>query len=401
MLLICKQFAFFLSFFFIWIFNQSFQINSGMFWKYQSVKKNFVCGSDSDSWRPVSTVNAPFQEIGLNVSVWTGNKMIVWGMKSKNGGIYDPIADEWKTMSNFNSPHATQDATAIWTGTEMIVWGGQHFNFPLPGGDGYQNTGSIYNLQSNTWRKITTVSAPKARWGHKAFWIENRMVIMAGEIKHGDGRGGLYDPVTDSWKLGSETYYEDWVEPAGVYTGNKVLLWGGGCSSSANCPNDEFNRKIPPTIGAAYNDLSEVPWQYSLIPPPPNNSGYGSIGVWNPGSNEMIIWRDDLFRYNPTAGNWTQVSSPSVFFTFRYKPSMISSGDQIILWGGYKFEPGVEIRAVKNSGAIYDPKNDTWMPTDTIDSDTPAARAFHIAHWIGDGMIIWGGAFRKQHKYHL
>jgi hypothetical protein len=66
--------------------------------------------------------------------VWTGTEMIVWGGITFDGGLngdalgdgarYDPSTDTWRTMSTIGSPTARFRAGAVWTGIELLIWGG-------------------------------------------------------------------------------------------------------------------------------------------------------------------------------------------------------------------------------------------------------------------------------------
>ncbi|HZO15676.1 MAG TPA: hypothetical protein VFB62_20525, partial [Polyangiaceae bacterium] len=71
------------------------------------------------TWRPMSTINAP-TPMGGPGSVWTGRWLFVWGgIDAANnfrpeGGLYDPVRDEWRTVSRDGAP--LERAVAAWTG---------------------------------------------------------------------------------------------------------------------------------------------------------------------------------------------------------------------------------------------------------------------------------------------
>jgi N-acetylneuraminic acid mutarotase len=56
--------------------------------------------------------------------------MIVWGglgssLQSLNdGGVFDPAARTWKAMSTVGAPAARYDHFAAMVGSKMVVWGG-------------------------------------------------------------------------------------------------------------------------------------------------------------------------------------------------------------------------------------------------------------------------------------
>jgi len=54
----------------------------------------------------------------------------------------------------------------------------------------------------------------------------------------------------------------------------------------------------------------------------------------------------------------------------------------MVVWGGSD-GPFVE------TGGVYDPATDTWMPTTT--TNAPSSRYLHTAVWTGTQMIVWGG----------
>ena len=80
------------------------------------------------------------------------------------GGVYDPASDTWRAMSTASAPWRRIEASAVWTGTKMLVWGGW--------GDviGYLDTGGSYDPATDTWTALSTTGAPSPRTGHTAVW---------------------------------------------------------------------------------------------------------------------------------------------------------------------------------------------------------------------------------------
>ena len=66
----------------------------------------------------------------------------------------------------------------------------------------------------------------------------------------------------------------------------------------------------------------------------------------------------------------------------RYRHSVVWTGDKMIVWGGWD---GGRL----DTGAIYDPIDDTWSPASTVGA--PSARTSHSAVWTGEKMLVWGG----------
>ncbi len=76
----------------------------------------------------------------------------------------------------------------------------------------------------------------------------------------------------------------------------------------------------------------------------------------------------------------------------RRYPTMVSTGDRVIVWGGQ----GV----ATNLGGVYRPRDaatDAWTPTSL--TNAPTARYFHTAVWTGTEMIVWGGGVNTGGRY--
>ena len=83
----------------------------------------------TDSWRPMSHVDAPVPRSQMAV-VWTGEEMLVWGGMADggvcpaSGGSYNPRTDTWTPLPIQNAPVGRLEPASVWTGRELIVWGG-------------------------------------------------------------------------------------------------------------------------------------------------------------------------------------------------------------------------------------------------------------------------------------
>jgi hypothetical protein len=156
------------------------------------------------TWQPTSLVGAPSPR-QLHVGVWAGDRMIIWGgeipgregfvddsiLGADDGAAWDPATDSWSSVSAEGAPSPREHAVAFWTGNEVLIWGGQHL-LPPEGGS----------------------SAPE---------------------QFADG--GLYEPLRDSWRPASTDNAPAQHEyVAAVWTGTKMILWGGGSPGNPSCP---------------------------------------------------------------------------------------------------------------------------------------------------------------------
>ena len=101
-------------------------------------------------WSNGSTTDAPSARSGHS-AIWDGQHLLVWGGNAggaspiyvNTGGIYDPVADQWQTMSPLGAPDARSGHTTVWDGTEMIVWGGTGTNGVIATGARFQPAGQL------------------------------------------------------------------------------------------------------------------------------------------------------------------------------------------------------------------------------------------------------------------
>jgi N-acetylneuraminic acid mutarotase len=329
-----------------------------------------VANEGSGNWVSTSTNGAP---IGLDtpVAVWTGDKMIVWGLgiiydsvwerwiSSAYGGAYDPVTDSWSNISNVNDPSDRLNASAVWTGTEMIIWGGN-----LAG-----SAGAAYNPSTDSWRTISSVGSPSGRRFHNAVWTGSEMIIWGGANSTSAlSDGARYDPVDDSWTAMSNTnapnngvgYTNNF---SMVWTGSQVILWNSW----------------GPEQSARYNPVTDSWSTISTINAPTNFSSHRS--VWT--GSEMLVWGESLinsqfgFRYDPVTDSWSNMSMLCGLDS-RSGMEAIWTGTNMAIWGG-----GI------NNGAIYSPSTDSWEMMNI--TNAPMQRREHTMVWTGSKAIVWGG----------
>jgi hypothetical protein len=88
---------------------------------------------------------------------------------------------------------------------------------------------------------------------------------------------------------------------------------------------------------------------------------------------------------NECQDGWITTRTPPGGFSPREKAAYVSIGSQIFIWGGVN-ESGTAL----NSGALYDPRTDTWKVV-ASDADTPTPRSLATAVWTGSDIVVWGG----------
>ena len=286
----------------------------------------------SDSWQSISSAGAPSARSGHS-AVWTGSEMIVWGglqnspfVLVNSGGRYSPTSDSWQPISTVNAPSPRSRASVIWTGTEVIVWGGQD-----AATSARLNNGASYNPLTDTWRPITTNGAPSGREGHTAVWTGTDMVIWGGidEMVTWTNTGGRYDPNNDTWQattissapLGRNNH-------SAVWTGTHMVIWGG---TGGTVGNPLLNS------GGRYNPTTDS-WQATTTVGSPSARGSHTAN-WT--GSEMFVWGgvdtsgapvNTGGRYNPSTNKWSQLETSGAPIA-RIGHTSIWTGTWMVVWG--------------------------------------------------------------------
>jgi N-acetylneuraminic acid mutarotase len=209
----------------------------------------------TNTWSSISSAGAPSRRSGA-VAVWTGSEMIVWGGARgsavlppitytyfTDGGRYVPSSDSWGPVSTLNAP-VNRSTPAVWTGTEMVLWGGYN-------GTNALSTGARYRPSTNSWTSMSTSGAPAPRYFHSAVWTGTEVIVWGGGLN----TGGRYSPATDTW-LPTSTGAN--VPPpasgnSAVWNGSSMIVWGGsGVNTGGRYePSSDSWRSIstgPPTL---------------------------------------------------------------------------------------------------------------------------------------------------------
>lgn len=180
----------------------------------------------TDTWTATSTTNAPSPR-SHHTAIWTGSKMLIWGGREggqnfNDGGIYDPANDTWTAFPVSGGPSARFNHRAVWTGTEMIVFGGDQLTGKL--GDGAR-----YNPTSGLWNSLSVTGGPEPRSLHTMIYGGGKILVFGG-ISDTDYHGSayLYDIATEVWSdvFLSGTSRAVFGMP-GVWADDRFILSGG------------------------------------------------------------------------------------------------------------------------------------------------------------------------------
>ncbi|TNF89144.1 MAG: hypothetical protein EP301_03595 [Gammaproteobacteria bacterium] len=187
-----------------------------------------------------------------------------------------------------------------------------------------------------------------------------------------DAAGNRGDTATSwSFRTGSGVATGEWRQAdappftldsaGGVWTGESFFLWGAAQTPAADCAEPEFCEG-----GLLGRALSYEP----------------ASDTWSVPAFEMDQY--DFDRMSDV---------PQPFPALREAPSLVWTGDEVLLFGGSD-----DTRPVGEGGA-YDPVTDTWreMHWGWTDPATRRVTALSLADqatvWTGDEMIVWGGRY--------
>ena len=360
----------------------------------------------TDTWRTVSKVNAPAGRY-RHTAICTGSEVIYWGGQSSSGsgatlkpggGIYNPTTDTWRSIST-NNVLARSQHFATWTGTQMLVWGGTDpsLGSTIPRVASYLDGGAIYTPKTDTWQPMATRGVPGTLPGAAAVWNGKDLYVWGGGGSYPGyiqkplaNAGWRYTLATDSWRpvagapVGRTGY-------SSVWTGSEMIIWGGSS-------NLLVMEGLGMNSGARFNPLTRRWYPISSANAPSPRWGHGA--VWT--GREMIVWGGVGYmadgyrtgtlnsggRYDLATDTWRALDTSSAPVG-RSGHSIVWTGSELLVFGGYtNYYDSVGYSAV-NSGARYQPKTDSWAGM--ASAQAPSNRQSHAAVWTGDEMIVWGG----------
>ncbi len=177
-----------------------------------------------DTWRVAGTNQDVFSSSYWDVLSWTGSEILLFDSINSNGGVYNPENDTYREISTSGAPkgEGKGDSRIVWTwtGSELIVLNAKKHN------------GARYVLKTDMWAQISIVGAPEMFEEQRAVWTGNEMIVWGRRCsdcyKTGGQEGGIYNPVTDSWR---RTRRKGAPQPrhefTAIWSGSEMIVWGG------------------------------------------------------------------------------------------------------------------------------------------------------------------------------
>jgi hypothetical protein len=224
-------------------------------------------------------------------------------------------------------------------GRRLMVWGG--WGATPDGQHGPFGDGAVWDTRSRTWRPMSAAGAPAARF-----------------------------------------------QPVSVWTGSKLLVWGGG----AGVPGKE------PTLfrdGAAYDPARDrwTPMSAEGAPPPrwkPVTVWTGAFVVLAGGGDSLTIGgargRTDAYVYDPAANRWSAVEGAPKLAEAHWVRTFVDARGRVLF---------VDTHVLQSFG-VLDPRarrfDEVPLP------ETLRDRSGIGVAWTGARVLLWGG-YRQQPGY--
>lgn len=312
------------------------------------------------AWRLLTPPPAGVRGGGANAAVWTADQMLVWASNSPDGpagaALYNPVADTWRTLPS--GPLGAREGHAtVWTGKELLVVGGHR------GDAGAEPVAAALDPRAGTWRVVSAFARYAFFGGPSGAVWDGREAIVMGNVSQCPERGSAcaetratllaYDPVTGlvreiplpapSADFGSDTAAS--LTPI-AWTGTEVIF-------TAAAPGSAQIIRYNPTIGS-WDGVT--PGTCHIVDNPAQGHGCrdwrngpaapcviaGGQSAWFDGRYVAPCGADGLQVYRPDANAWEWRSltpGPSPLTT-RWGSTIVSTDDQLIVWGGASNEPG-------------------------------------------------------------
>jgi hypothetical protein len=344
-------------------------------------------------WVSTSVAPAGLTARSKAAYTFTNNEVFIWGGADAGGGalgsgaLYNPAVDSWRLVASapvLMWPRVL--ATAVWTGTVVVIWGGGD-----PAGTSDFQTGGVYDPATNTWKMMSLDQAPSARRAPRGVWTGSRVLFWGGWLRSGvpEDKAFLYDPNNDTWSQTSNSGTPPKLSDAtSGFSGSSFFVYGGRPNGAGE--SSAFFRYQPATD--AWAALAEGP-----------SPRYGAFGAWD--GSKFVVWGGrrgtgapvplvDGGRYDPSGGTWSSVTTsgaPSARHAAHRETGWAAriGGERTLFVGGYGGSPPLTEANVQHNGGIYNSTTNGWSLTPTWPSGE--THLWGVAVWTGSELVLWGG----------
>jgi hypothetical protein len=340
-----------------------------------------TCTGCDPRWIPTAVPDPAFAAREQPAYAAADTRVFIWGgadrtgAELQTGAIYDAELDRWTTVPiDANTPSARVLSTAVWTGTVFVVWGGGDQEALTD-----YATGGRYDPTSHTWSPMSKNGAPSARRAPYGVWTGSRVLFWGGMSAARAPVGGAYsyDPDTDTWTQASVTGEPPPALDTTVgWTGSALLVYGGRTGATYTARTDGY-------------DASKDLWTSYAAGPA---ARAGALGTWDGVS--FVVWggtaaaiRKDGQRFS--ASKWTNLpnqNAPAARYAVHRETGWSARiGDETTLMvGGYDAS-----QTPFTDGTYFRSKANEWNAVGTWPSGS--AHLWGVGVWAGASFVLWGG----------
>jgi len=268
----------------------------------------------------------------------------------------------WVSMRDAPQDSGRAGACAVWTGDRVFIWGG----VKVHDNNTARDDGLLYDPKLDQWSVVDAGSStPAPRVEPVCLWTGSRVLVWGGVKPAGQGvlnDGALYDPAADQWEALPDGGLEGRARPLALWTGSSAIIWGG------TNPVDNKGMKS----GATWTQSNG--WHVvSTTSAPTRNKELA--GVWTGESLLVFGGRDDgggqvvntLLRYEPPPTDaWAWVQPTGTPPASRSSACVAFAESRMVIWGGFdkSFVPLAHgARVTLTVPPAWEPLTDSGAPT--------------------------------------
>jgi Galactose oxidase, central domain len=314
------------------------------------------------AWRTLA--DPPDLIDGSADAVWAGDEMVVlatdWddtvnvgaAPDDPAGAIYDPAQDSWRVIAPFpqDMGDLSPDIAAYWVDGRVIVLGVDGVGSSMPPGDG--TAVAAYDPTADEWEALDDIPLPFGSAG-AASTGDGVVVVGPDTPRRSDGSpapgtgmaAAALDPTTGTWRALPTPPGAVRSGPVVAWTGTELVVVGG------------LSGPDTPLADGVALDLATGSW--SSVPPPP--LAIPSQGT--PGGQGYAVGRQVVVVHTWTgealgpplvydAGTEAWYEAPSWPTSRNGGDATVSSGTQLLTWGGYE---GEDLTATADGYALTPP----------------------------------------------
>jgi hypothetical protein len=340
-----------------------------------------TCTPCDPRWTATAAPDAAFAAREQAAYVAAGTRVFIWGgadrtgSELRTGATYDVELDQWTTVPvDDDTPSARVLTTAVWTGTMVVVWGGgDHASLTD------YATGGRYDPAAKKWMPMSTTGAPSARRAPYGVWTGSRVLFWGGVSAGHQPVGGAYsyDPIADKWTAAAVAGEPvAGLDPTVGWSGSILLVYGGRSGTTYTGRTDGY-------------DPAKDLWTSYPVGPPARG---GAFGTWDGAA--LVAWggtaaqlKKDGQRFS--FAKWTNMvaqGAPAARYAVHREIGWSSriANTTTLMVGGYDAN-----HAALTDGAYYDSTANAWSAVGTWPSGS--AHVWGVGVWAGSAFVLWGG----------